>query len=109
MPCSLTTSPEFQATDAHDSRCRPQAAPSCRSRRGDAAKVRPHPLLDILVNPGFATLRAEDHVIVQRCEGVGHPWTIIQIAAKDDRRMVSLMKRVNRALCGVDEIGAIFD
>src|SRR5438552_19183644 len=73
---------------------------------GDAAKVRPHPLLDILVNPGFATLRAEDHVIVQRCEGVGHPWTIIQIAAKDDRRMVSLTKRVNGALCGVDEICA---
>src|SRR5881296_1899952 len=74
---------------------------------GDAAEVRPYPLLDAPVNPRFAIFRAEGDVIVQRCEGVGHARTITQIAAKHDRKMVSWTKCVNEALSGADEIGAI--
>ena len=56
---------------------------------GDAAEVRPDPLLDLPVNPGFAIFGAEDDVVVQGCEGVGHARTIVAIIEKDEWEIVS--------------------
>ena len=56
---------------------------------GDAAEVRPDSLFDVLVDPGFAILSAEDDVIVQGCERVGHARTISQIVPKNEWEIVS--------------------
>ena len=62
---------------------------------GNAAEVGPHALLDILADPRLAVLGAENDVVVQGCEGVGHARTIAQSVEKDDWKMVSLAKRAS--------------
>ncbi len=56
---------------------------------GNAAEVRPYPLLDVLVDPGFAIFGAEDDVIMQGRESVGHARTIAEIVPKNEWEMVS--------------------